>query len=359
VPGGWGVEPELLMDFDQTKDAVDRLEALSALARTARTEPVDQVLDAVATAARDAVGFRSVVVNVYRPAWHDYQAVIVLGSEAIRDRLLGTANTYEQFHEHLLVERCERVPGAFFLPAGEPSWDLMPNTYIPRLPASDDPSAWQAEDGLLVELKGVDGAPLAVVSVDEPASGKRPSDADIRMLVAVCAHAALALETAQARHREEARRRSLSKVVGFAADLAPGASQVDVLDRACATAAPAMGFQSAAALLPEGQSFVVVAQRGRPIADLPSSFSAEEFEQDGCLLLAAGGHSEFNGVGPCAWSDHLLCVAMRRPRGELAGVLAFDDPTDRLLPDEYQRQELRLLADQAVAALDFAGREPS
>lgn len=343
-------------DPREPADVARRLKALLELAQIGRTRPVDDVLLAVAEAARDAVGFRAVVVNVYRPARHDYEARIVFGDPAVVDALKGTANGYDQI-QALLVDRFRRVPGAYFLPAGEPVWEAMDNTHTPEDPGHGAPGDWQAEDGLLITLRSTDGAPLGVVSVDEPAAGRRPTEGDLQMLVAVCGHAALALETAQVRERALAHRRALGEILGFARGLTPGATAEEVLDRACATAAGGIGFGASAALWRNGNRFTTIARRGRPLTGLPSSFDDQDFDEDGCLVIDSDEPSELGGVGPLAWGNALLCVAMREAGGELLGVLVCDDPADGLLPDVQRRQELYLLADQAVAALGIVTRE--
>jgi HD-GYP domain-containing protein (c-di-GMP phosphodiesterase class II) len=47
---------------------------------------------------------------------------------------------------------------------------------------------------LLLPLRGATGEVLGIVSVDEPLTGRRPSDDDVRVLMAVAEHTALAIE---------------------------------------------------------------------------------------------------------------------------------------------------------------------
>jgi hypothetical protein len=55
------------------------VEGLVDLARSAREPDLSRVLEAVADAVAELCRFRSLVINVYRPAWDDYEAVLVRG----------------------------------------------------------------------------------------------------------------------------------------------------------------------------------------------------------------------------------------------------------------------------------------
>jgi hypothetical protein len=74
-----------------------RVEGLVEFTRTARVRSLTEVLEAVARAASGVAGFANVAVNVYRPAWDDYETVIVLASEEAQWALLGTTNPVTLF----------------------------------------------------------------------------------------------------------------------------------------------------------------------------------------------------------------------------------------------------------------------
>lgn len=341
-----------------TAGIADRLEALLVLAQRARAEPVEEVLVAVAETARDVLGFRGVVINLYRPAWHDYEAVIVLGGDDPREALLGTTNAYDQLHDLLLLERFERVPGAYFLAAGTDVWEQIDNTYHDPATGQSGPDGWQSRDGLLVPLRTAVGAPLGVVSVDDPVSGLRPSDGDLRMLVTVCSYAALALETAQARRAAEVHERTLAGILDFATMLPRGASPAEVLDQVCATAGDVMGFETVAGFArDEVGELVWMAGIGRGLHASAEALETIEFDAEGIALVPAAHPSPREGSGPLAWGQDTLWVELRDAAGEPLGGLVFSDPRDCLRPDRTLRQELRLLADQAATALAVANRE--
>ena len=57
------------------------------LARCAGEESLSVVLKTVAQTIREVAGFDAVVVTLYRPAWDDYEVVMVVGSEQSRAAL--------------------------------------------------------------------------------------------------------------------------------------------------------------------------------------------------------------------------------------------------------------------------------
>jgi hypothetical protein len=63
--------------------AIDRLRGLLDVAAAVRSGgDVGSVLEAVAGAIAGPLGYRAVVINLYRPAWDDFEVVVVLGNEA-------------------------------------------------------------------------------------------------------------------------------------------------------------------------------------------------------------------------------------------------------------------------------------
>src|SRR5204862_3195814 len=110
--------------------------------------------------------------------------------------LLGCTRTHDDYRP-LLDERFLRR-GAYVILAGAHDWSSSGTIYSPPVdPVPDDPKAWHPEDVLLVPLKTSDGSLLGVMSVDEPASRRRPNNDDLDVLVTVAEHIALAIEDAQ------------------------------------------------------------------------------------------------------------------------------------------------------------------
>src|SRR5918998_608678 len=116
------------------------------------------MLAAVASAVRRTTGFGTVVINLHRPAWDDFEVVVVEGSAAAREQLLGATTAWSEW-DALLDPRFDRG-GAYFVPAGSTAWLDDGATFIPDIQPSSDPNAWHAEDGLLVPLASADGEML-------------------------------------------------------------------------------------------------------------------------------------------------------------------------------------------------------
>jgi GAF domain-containing protein len=179
---------------------VTDLSLLDIAAALRASDGVQTMLEAVAETTRRALGYRTIVVNLYRPAWDDFEVVIVLGDEDARTTLLGTSNPWREW-QRLLDPDHDRC-GAIWLPAG--SHDLSPDltVWMPPIAPSPGPGTWHPEDLLLLPLRGSTGEILGVISVDQPLTGRRPDDSELTVLMAVADHAALALEQAQREHHE-------------------------------------------------------------------------------------------------------------------------------------------------------------
>jgi diguanylate cyclase (GGDEF)-like protein len=267
--------------------------------------------------------------------------------------------------------------GAYLVPHGTFDWnELAPNSYLPEVQAADTPEAWHSEDALLVPLRHSDGHLLGILAVDEPASGMRPTDDELDVLVAVAAHAALALQSAQesavgARHRA-----ALEQLLHVSSQLTETFTIDAILQAVCDGIHAALGFESVSIDLPEPDSGRLAPRAcyGWDVNDptINSSMSldelAPEFEIEGCFLLTSeealarvdrthtGYHSRLVGRGPHAWNDHWLLVPLYDRSGDVIGLIWTDDPVDRMLPSPARLQALRVFANQATTALDSAAQ---
>jgi diguanylate cyclase (GGDEF)-like protein len=348
--------------------------------RTASVRSPDDlqiVLEDVCRTIAEVLGYGCVVVNVYRPAFDDMLTAAVVGSEESVKTLFGLTNPRDTWTP-LLADRFERR-GAYFVPGDEFDWDeLGVATYVPDLEPIDDPDAWHAEDALFVPLHDTNGDLLGVVSVDEPETGRRPSDDELDALVTIARHAALALRIAQDTANDVQHQRMLERVLEVSARLAEAEDAEEVLQAVCDGIQDALGFDKVVIELADGPDTPLApvagsgwgleeatARRSISMEALERLFT-EEFEVAGCYLLPADvaearlgldeiSHpSELNGRGPHAWSRHWLLVPLTEPEGGSIGLIWVDDPRDRLLPSHARLQALRLFANQAVAALQSA-----
>jgi two-component system cell cycle sensor histidine kinase/response regulator CckA len=355
---------------------LSRLRGLLEVTQLVRDEAdVPTLLAEVARTISDSLGYGIVVVNLYRPAWDDFEVVAVHGSEEARALLLGDTQPSETW-SGLLDARFERR-GAFLVPAGEYDWSAAQGRrYVPDSAAGDGPDAWRGEDELFVPMAAADGHVLGVLSVSQPASGRRPSVDELDVLVAVARHAAAAVEAAQAATRHAQRRAALERLVEVSSHLTGGVSVDAMLQLVCEDIRGSLGFDKVSIQLrePDG-SFVARAAAGWRRDDEALQLDVgvrdvekllePQFETEGCYLLkSADGEARVkrpapyrsvnNGRGPHAWNHHWLVVPLVDGRQELAGVVLVDDPVDRLLPGRERLQVLRMFANQVTTALEFA-----
>src|SRR4029077_7554632 len=84
-------------------------------------EDLPALLDAVARTIGESLGYGTVAVNLYRPAWDDFEVTTVYGNEQAREVLLGNARPLDDWTVLLAVPFERR--GAYVVLAGTVDWD--------------------------------------------------------------------------------------------------------------------------------------------------------------------------------------------------------------------------------------------
>jgi diguanylate cyclase (GGDEF)-like protein len=340
-------------------------------------EDLPALLEAVARTIGESLGYRTVAVNLYRPAWDDFEVTTVYGNEDARSMLLGNARLGEEW-TLLLSERFERR-GAYFVPSGAVDWNTLGPSYVPRGTPSSDPDAWNPEDALFVAMRDQQGNLLGIISVDEPLDGRRPTDDELDVLVALADHAALALEATNEAVASTRHQRALEELLAVSSRLTAETSSAEILRRVCRGIQEALEFRNVCAALVDPVTGAVVphATAGWHLEELLQRENVsvaqlepllgDEFLREGCYLLTheqararLEGEvdvypSQLNGRGPWAWNRHWLIVPLRDGSGTLLGIIWVDNPCDRLVPSADRLQALRIFANDAAAAL-VAGR---
>jgi PAS domain S-box-containing protein len=350
-----------------------QLRGLLEVTRLVREErDLTRLVDAIAATISDALGFRTVAINLYRPAEGDFMVTTVHGSDAARELLLGRtrpANAWDSY----FVERYLRR-GAYLIPRGEGDWEGMPY-HVPELELSSDPDAWHPDDALMVPMRGADGTLLGVVSVDEPESGLLPTDEELDVLVAFAQHVIGAIEAVQAAAAAARDRASLAQLLDVSASLVELDSVDDVLQAVAHGISRALEFEKVAVCLardgrlsPSGTAGWEPGDPGLDFTfgqdDLDALF-VPEYEAEGCYLIendvartlvpvGSNYSSQRGGVGPRAWSRHWLLVPLVERDGSRTGFIWVDDPADSMLPSCERLQALRTFANQATMALRAA-----
>jgi diguanylate cyclase (GGDEF)-like protein len=336
-------------------------------------EDLPALLEAVARTIGESLGYGTVAVNLYRQAWDDFEVCTVYGNEDARKMLLGTTLPGEEWSV-LLAERFERR-GAYVIPRGSVDWDTLAPSWVPAGEHVADPDAWDPEDALFVAMRDQQGSLLGIISVDEPVSGRRPTDDELDVLVALTDHAALALEAQQEAAASARHQRSLEELLAVSSRITGETSHAEILRRVCTGIRDALDFSNVCAALVDPATGAVVPQAsaGWDLEELqqrePVTIAQIEpllddrFLREGCYLLshedvaARLSHdvevypSQLNGHGPWAWNRHSLIVPLHDGKRGLLGMIWVDNPSDRLLPSADRLQALRIFANDAAAAL--------
>jgi diguanylate cyclase (GGDEF)-like protein len=325
----------------------------------------------VANAVRRGSGFKNVVINVYVPAFDEYRVEVIKGSVEAEAGLAGGRIPAEQLSE-LIRDIPQRVPGVFFLPGGTQVWEDFDLSFTPEIVPLNVENAWQAQDGLLVTLRNSSELPLGFLSVDEPESGLRPAEEDLRLLWAIAAHAEQALETAQHNSERDLTEQLGSALLKLATQLPYAATFRELEDEVGEVLSCQFGFERVAVYRSVDDGSMTLGQhRGWdpedqvahladtiPAATIGAALTAGRIE-DGCWLVPAAElfpddrtipRSRRNGHGSYGWGDHCLVVPAYVDGGVLSSVLVLEDPVDHALPSATRRRAIRLLAENASSA---------
>lgn len=359
---------------------LSRLRGFLEVTRLVRGEDeLDDLLAAIARAISSSLGYATVVVHLYRPAWDDFVVTTVHGSAVARDRLMGDARERSVW-EPLLQDRFLKA-GAYLIPHGEIDWETYaPGSYVPDAEPAAKPGNWHPEDALFVPLRHSDGHLIGILSVDEPTSGRLPRSEEIEILVALADHAAIAVQSAQEAAAAARHRAALEQLLAVSSRLTETFSIDAILQSVCEAIHTALEFDNVCIDLPDPETgvFRSRATHGWDMSDdavaMPMTrveldqLLQPQFEVEGCHLVEHDEamrrmtsehdtyHSRINGRGPGAWRNHWLLVPLWSRSGGLMGVIWADDPHDRMIPADAKLQALRVFANQATTALDTAAQ---
>src|SRR5258708_17785697 len=98
-------------------------------------------------------------------------------------------------------------------------------------------------------MRHTDGHLLGILSVDEPASRRRPTDEELDVLVSLADHAALAVQGAQESAEAARHRLALEQLLEVSSRLTAEPVADEILRDVCRGVRDALGFQHVAAQL--------------------------------------------------------------------------------------------------------------
>lgn len=372
----------LELELSAVVATTNRLRGLLDAARAVVDEAgLGTLLREIARTIADDLGW-TVVINLYRPEWDDFIVTTGHGLPPEGWAVLEGATYQWAEWTPLLDDRFERR-GAYFVPSGEAVNDL-PHVvrWAPALRELDGPDAWRADDDLLIPFRHTQGHFLGILSLGEPKSGRRPSDAEIDVLVAIAAHAALAVQHAQTAIEGARHAAALDRLLHISSRIAATREIGPMLEVVAHAVVDALGFgrvlvetvDEAGRLRPRSSRDVIDDSEVLPafepiaIAELAPLLDPG-FGIEGCFLLSRDEAAErmpaarrgllgsrMSGQGWRAWDDHVILVPLYGFEDQVVGVIWVDDPMDRLLPGNDRLQALHAFANQATAAMIAAER---
>jgi signal transduction histidine kinase/CheY-like chemotaxis protein len=344
----------------------DRALARSAAALRGASD-TREALRAVVESIATTLEYRTALVQVFVPAWDHFEPAVIYGNAAA-DPAVGQPLPAREVEQ--LIAQATLRRGCYW---GEDvrTVDGLPS-HIPDTPRSAAPDRWQPESYLLVPLRAVRGEVIGLLWVDEPASGRRPGDAELDLLAAVATQAGLVLEASLAADEDSRSQLAMQELLRLTGQLATVDSHAAIAAAAAASIAGALGFERVAVFLDDGAGTAApMAARGLDATQLPprlpeltvATLGRLEQPDHGCVLLTRDAAAEIptleldlaschNAPGGAGWNDHLLVAVVRDDAGAPAGLVWVSDPTDRRVPTVDELRTLRAFANQIGHAID-------
>ncbi|MEJ7653136.1 MAG: GAF domain-containing protein [Chloroflexia bacterium] len=203
---------------EQLRQKMNQLAELLKVSATFRASaPLDQVLNAVCSAIRSALGFRLVELNLLEPVSQMMVPTAFAGfSPAEQERLRRIVRPRE-FYDRVMQPKF-RVSNSYFIShrdgldlGGE--WAFLPDIQD-RERGEDE---WHRHDALAVPLQDRDGQLVGMLYVDDPDDRKLPTVEQVEVVEMFVQQATLAVENARLLdelQRSEAKYRLLTETAG-------------------------------------------------------------------------------------------------------------------------------------------------
>ena len=150
---------------------VRQLSHVSARIYEALTLP--EMMQAVADGIVDGLGFGVAVVN-QRKADGTYAVTAVAGPPEVHDHMADATVTAEEMDR--ILSEADMWGRLRFVPTSRKRHFTVATEWVPDIDRSDDgDDRWDPDDMLVIPLGAADRPPVAVISVDLPPGGLRPS----------------------------------------------------------------------------------------------------------------------------------------------------------------------------------------
>jgi PAS domain S-box-containing protein len=204
-----------------------------------------QVCQEIADAAHDQMGYRLVALNLVDSK--DPSLVQVVAAAGLDDGAqIPSAPFARSALENLLEDRY-RISQSFLITGGELLADSGAPIYKPNLGARAD-DEWQPSDALIVPLTGSKGH-IGYLSLDDPASRRRPEPEDIAALEVFANQAAIGIENALLYENVISRMREVSAMYDVSRGLVSTLDRQAMLEDVLSTLQKSAGYANCALLL--------------------------------------------------------------------------------------------------------------
>lgn len=165
-------------------------------------QPIEQLLEAIASGIQEYTSFEIVLISIYNPSSANLERVATAGIPLEAMQTLRTNPAPWHSLQNLLKEEF-RLEGAYFIPHERmpvPPPDIHPYVASPLAGKQEQDRAWHPQDTFLFPLLGSGGEPLGLISLDKPRDGLRPDRSSIDSLEIFASQAALIIAAHQKLH---------------------------------------------------------------------------------------------------------------------------------------------------------------
>lgn len=326
---------------------------------------LDDLMDQVANAISDTIGFRMVLVSLVEGEEGSYfmrrvasAGVPVVVFEQQRRRTVPVEETLRSYQERFRISR------SYFLPFEDQGDLLSPTSSTVTLmdtSHSYKAGSWQPEDALFVPLYSTTGDLLGQISVDDPLSGQRPSRSMVEALEVFANQAANAVENAQLFRRYSERITELNALSSIGRDLAAQLDSDAMAEAVYRSLTPIMPIDAFHIALQEGDKMrtVLAVDMGERVLMPPLPITGTLSE----AVLHDGEAVVINSQNDEVIESTVLVGSLTRPRSWLGVPLRVGDKTLGVLSVQqygnyaYTNRDVQLLttiANQLATALDNA-----
>lgn len=181
------------------RQRADQLSHVLEIGQAIRSDqPLEQVLEEIAYAVQESVGFNLVLISVLEGDPPRLRRMAAAGLPVdVVERMKQTPQPWEALKTVMRDEF--RISQSYYIPAEEQArWRGVLDVYEREITeVRREPGRWHPQDMLIVPLLGPGGEVRGILSVDEPRDGRVPDRFTVEALEIFAVQAAVAVENAR------------------------------------------------------------------------------------------------------------------------------------------------------------------